>query len=91
MNEIAPCVVRSARRFRRALAPSCRAVPVTGALFHTQGGLGIDAQCRVLGPSGVPDSAAWGFLSGNGPLSTLAGGAIAARTAADPPAAKDAA
>jgi len=77
------------------------AVKVTGALFHTQGGLDIDAQCRVLGPDGQPlpnllaaggaargvsGDAVWGYLSGNGLLSALAGGWIAAHTAASAPA-----
>ena len=82
--------------FARALqAPYC-AVKVTGALFHTQGGLDIDAQCRVLREDGTPlpnllaaggaargvsGNAVWGYLSGNGLLSAVAGGFIAARTA----------
>jgi fumarate reductase flavoprotein subunit len=85
------------RRFKRALAPPYHAVKVTGALFHTQGGLAIDAQCRVLRPGGAPwpnllaaggaargvsGNAVWGYLSGNGLLSAVAGGAIAAHTAA---------
>ncbi len=72
------------------------AVKVTGALFHTQGGLDIDARCRVLhedgscfanllaaggAARGVSGNAVWGYLSGNGLLSAVAGGAIAARTA----------
>ena len=72
------------------------AIRVTGALFHTQGGLAIDAQCRVLSESGTPlpnllaaggaargvsGDAIWGYLSGNGLLSAVAGGWIAARTA----------
>lgn len=71
------------------------AVKVTGALFHTQGGLDIDASCRVrradgsLLPNlfaaggaarGVSGNAVWGYLSGNGLLSAVAGGAIAARS-----------
>lgn len=83
------------RRFRRTLtAPYC-AVKVTGALFHTQGGLDIDAHCRVLAGNGAPfanllaaggaargvsGDAVWGYLSGNGLLSAVAGGAIAAKT-----------
>jgi len=74
------------------------AVKVTGALFHTQGGLDIDGACRVLHESGRPlpnllaaggaargvsGDAVWGYLSGNGLLSAVAGGWIAARTAAD--------
>ncbi|MBV7540427.1 FAD-dependent oxidoreductase [Acidovorax sp. sic0104] len=81
----------------RALqAPFC-AVKVTGALFHTQGGLDIDAQCRVLDTQGrafpnllaaggaargVSGDAVWGYLSGNGLLSAVAGGYLAACTAA---------
>ena len=77
------------------LAPPYCAVRVTGALFHTQGGLAIDAQCRVLRADGMPwpnllaaggaargvsGDAVWGYLSGNGLLSAVAGGAIAAAT-----------
>ncbi|MBC7602871.1 MAG: FAD-dependent oxidoreductase [Ramlibacter sp.] len=83
------------RRFKRALASPYHAVKVTGALFHTQGGLDIDAHCRVLRQDGSPwrnllaaggaargvsGNAVWGYLSGNGLLSAVAGGAIAART-----------
>jgi len=79
----------------RLVAPY-HAIKVTGALFHTQGGLDVDAGCRVLradgGPfpnllaaggaaRGVSGDAVWGYLSGNGLLSAVAGGAIAARTA----------
>ena len=85
------------RRFQRALVPPYHAVKVTGALFHTQGGLDIDEHCRVLRLDGTPwpnllaaggaargvsGNAVWGYLSGNGLLSAVAGGAIAARTAA---------
>lgn len=74
------------------------AIKVTGALFHTQGGLDVDAHCRVLAASGrhpfpnllagggaargVSGDAVWGYLSGNGLLSAVAGGSIAARTIA---------
>ena len=73
------------------------AIKVTGALFHTQGGLDIDAQARVMHAStgqpfanllaaggaarGVSGNAIWGYLSGNGLLSAVAGGWIAAGTA----------
>ena len=85
------------RVFKRALQAPYYAVKVTGALFHTQGGLAIDAQCRVLRDDGSPFSnllaaggaaggvsgnAVWGYLSGNGLLSAVAGGFIAAHTAA---------
>jgi fumarate reductase flavoprotein subunit len=66
---------------------------VTGALFHTQGGLDIDEGCLVQATSGaafqnlwagggaargVSGHAVWGYLSGNGLLSAVAGGYIAA-------------
>ena len=77
--------------------PPFHAVRVTGALFHTQGGLDIDADCRVRhadgsvfpnllaaggAARGVSGNAVWGYLSGNGLLSAVAGGWIAARTIA---------
>lgn len=79
------------------LRPPFHAVRVTGSLFHTQGGLDIDGHCRVLdargrafanllaaggAARGVSGDAVWGYLSGNGLLSAVAGGAIAARTMA---------
>ncbi len=85
------------RNFRRALAAPFFAVKVTGALFHTQGGLDIDARCRVLKADGTPfpnllaaggaargvsGNAVWGYLSGNGLLSAVGGGWIAAGTVA---------
>ena len=87
----------TARRLDRVLRPPYYAIKVTGALFHTQGGLDIDARCRVLHEDGTPlpnllaaggaargvsGNAVWGYLSGNGLLSAVAGGAIAATTAA---------
>lgn len=81
---------------RPLLAPYF-AIKVTGALFHTQGGLDIDEHCRVLSDDGAPfatllaaggaargvsGNAVWGYLSGNGLLSAVAGGAIAAQTIA---------
>lgn len=85
------------RRFERGLQAPYHAVKVTGALFHTQGGLDIDAQCRVLdrdgqalpnllaaggAARGVSGNEVSGYLSGNGLLSAVAGGYIAAATAA---------
>jgi fumarate reductase flavoprotein subunit len=82
---------------KRPLLAPFYAVKVTGALFHTQGGLDIDAQCRVLRADGTPfpnllaaggaargvsGNAVWGYLSGNGLLSAVAGGSIAADSAA---------
>lgn len=70
------------------------AVKVTGALFHTQGGLAIDTNARVLKPDGTPfpnlyagggaarglsGAHVWGYLSGNGLLSAVTLGRIAAQ------------
>lgn len=75
------------------LAPPYRAAKVTGALFHTQGGLAIDSSARVLRADGRPlpnlyagggaargfcGPAAFGYLSGNGLLSAVVLGRIAA-------------
>ena len=86
------------RSFKRALSAPYYAVKVTGTLFHTQGGLDIDADCRVLRADGSPlpnllaaggaargvsGNAVWGYLSGNGLLSAVGGGWVAAGTAAE--------
>jgi fumarate reductase flavoprotein subunit len=75
------------------VAPYC-AIQVTGALFHTQGGLAVDVRCRALRDDGTPHpnllaaggaargvsgNAVWGYLSGNGLLSAVAGGYLAAQ------------
>ncbi|WP_298722964.1 FAD-dependent oxidoreductase [uncultured Ferrovibrio sp.] len=80
-----------------ALAPPFYAVKVTGALFHTQGGLSVDTEARVLRPDGQPlpnllagGGAACGlsgrgrdgYLSGNGLLMATVLGAKAGRSAA---------
>ncbi|RPH43535.1 MAG: FAD-dependent oxidoreductase [Burkholderiales bacterium] len=95
--DMAPAVRPQGRTFTRRLEPPFFAVKVTGALFHTQGGLDVDAHCRVLDAEGRPmpnllaaggaargvsGNAVWGYLSGNGLLSAIAGGAIAADTIA---------
>ncbi len=79
------------------LPPPYFGIKVTGALCHTQGGLDIDARCRVLRSDGTPfenllaaggaargisGNGVWGYLSGNGLLSAIAGGFIAAGSAA---------
>lgn len=80
------------------LAPPYHAVKVTGALFHTQGGLVVDDAARVCRASGRPllpnlfagggaacgvsGPAVWGYLSGNGLLTALTLGAIAGESAA---------
>ena len=98
LQQIQPGVcAKTGRVFQRALQFPLHAVRVTGALFHTQGGLDINAQCQVLRHDGQPlpnllaaggaargvsGNAVWGYLSGNGLLSAIAGGHIAAHTAA---------
>ena len=74
------------------LVPPYYAVKVTGALFHTQGGLVIDESARVLplpnvfagggAARGLSGAHVWGYLSGNGLLSAVALGAIAGAQAA---------
>lgn len=85
---------RFGRSFSRSLQAPYYAVKVTGALFHTQGGLDIDDRCRVLradgqamlnlyaaggAARGVSGRGADGYLAGNGLLSAVGGGWLAAR------------
>lgn len=70
------------------------AVRVTGALFHTQGGLRVDGQARVLragdpvpglhaaggAAAGISGHGAAGYLAGNGLLSALGLGYLAGRS-----------
>lgn len=82
-------------RAKPALEAPFYAVKVTGALFHTQGGLAIDAHARVLkqdgsvfpnlyagggAARGLSGAHVWGYLSGNGLLSAVTLGRIAAQT-----------
>jgi len=86
------------RHIKRPLSAPLHAVKVTGSLFHTQGGLDIDAQCRVLREDGTPlpnllaaggaargvsGNEVWGYLTGNGLLSAVGGGWLAGATAAE--------
>jgi fumarate reductase flavoprotein subunit len=74
------------------LVPPCYAIKVTGALFHTQGGLVVDEQARVVplpnvfagggAARGVSGAHVWGYLSGNGLLSAVGLGRIAGESAA---------
>ncbi|AXK80893.1 FAD-dependent oxidoreductase [Pseudolabrys taiwanensis] len=90
---------RFGRVFKPAqvLTPPYHAVKVTGALFHTQGGLAVDAQARVkrqdggLFPNlfaaggaaaGVSGETAAGYLSGNGLLTATVLGRLAGKAAA---------
>lgn len=80
-----------------ALAAPFYAVKVTGALFHTQGGLVIDGDARVLRPDGrafdnlfagggaacgVSGPDVSGYLSGNGLLTAIGFGWLAGDAAA---------
>ena len=73
------------------------AVKVTGALFHTQGGLAVDAQARVLREDGTPlpnlfagggaargisGPSSWGYMAGNGLLTATTFGRLAGEAAA---------
>jgi flavocytochrome c len=75
-----------------ALRPPYHAVKVTGALFHTQGGLSIDDSARVLHGNGRPFANLFagggaacgvsgpdvsGYLSGNGLLTAIGFGFVA--------------
>ncbi|MCE7798418.1 FAD-dependent oxidoreductase [Sphingobium sufflavum] len=79
------------------LEPPYHAAKVTGALFHTQGGLVIDGDARVMkkdGTSfpnlyagggaarGISGRGASGYMAGNGLLTATTFGKIAGRTAA---------
>ena len=85
------------RRDCRRLEPPFRGVKVTGALFHTQGGLRVDTAARVLRTDGSPVPNLYagggvaaglsghgpgGYFSGNGLLTALGYGMLAGRDAA---------
>lgn len=97
----ASCSGREVDPFGRAhwgspLEPPYRAVRVTGALFHTQGGLRVDARaCVQRGRApieglfaaggaavGISGRGAAGYLAGNGLLAALGLGLVAGRNAA---------
>ena len=82
---------------RPALVAPYYAVKVSAALFHTQGGLMVDDQARVLdqhcaplpnllagggAACGISGAHVWGYLSGNGLLSALSLGRLAGAEAA---------
>lgn len=90
-------------RFGRQFTPAQKCLPpfhavkVTGALFHTQGGLAIDGAARVKRKNGMPlpnlfaaggaaagvsGSTAAGYLSGNGLLTATVLGRLAGQAAA---------
>ena len=83
--------------FGAPLAPPYYAATITGALAHTQGGLAVDLNARVLRTdgsvipnlyagggtaAGISGDGADGYLSGNGLLSALGLGLIAGEHAA---------
>lgn len=91
---------RFGRTFRpeHRLAPPFHAAKVTGALFHTQGGLVVDGDARVIGVDGrtfpnlfagggaargVSGCGASGYLAGNGLLTATTLGRLAGQVAAD--------
>jgi len=102
--DVERCAAAEARdRFGRdfttkpRLAPPYYGVKVTGALFHTQGGLLVDERACVLDSRGLPfpnlfagggaacglsGAHVWGYLSGNGLLSAVTLGRLAGRSAA---------
>ncbi|MFK7941368.1 MAG: FAD-binding protein, partial [Paracoccaceae bacterium] len=78
--------------------PPYHTVKVTGALFHTQGGLVVDDAAQVLRPDGNPIAGLYagggaacgvsgskveGYLSGNGLLTAIALGYVAGLSAAE--------
>jgi fumarate reductase flavoprotein subunit len=82
---------------RPVLAGPWYAAKVTGALFHTQGGLVVDGDARVLAPDGtvlpnlfagggaargISGAGADGYLAGNGLLTATTFGKLAGRAAA---------
>ncbi len=103
LREVADAVAGAPDRFGRdftgkpPLTAPYYAAKVTGALFHTQGGLVIDEHCRVLRASGEPfanlfagggaargvsGDGADGYMAGNGLLTATTFGKIAGRAAA---------
>ncbi|HXX07123.1 MAG TPA: FAD-binding protein, partial [Pseudolabrys sp.] len=91
---------RFGRQFMKeqSCKPPYHAVKVTGALFHTQGGLAIDSSGRVKrkdgttfanlfaaggAAAGVSGSVAAGYLSGNGLLTATVLGRLTGKAAAE--------
>lgn len=84
--------------WEQPLTPPVAGVRVTGALFHTQGGLRVDGRARVLRPDataieglyasggaamGISGHGAAGYLAGNGLLPALGLAFLAAEHAAE--------
>ncbi len=81
---------------QNALTPPYYAIRVTGALFHTQGGLVVDSQARVVRPDGgilpnlyagggaarsVSGPSGWGYLPGMGLCTAVTLGRLAGQSA----------
>lgn len=104
LDEVAACVRGTARDSfgrdfsgRPELTGPWYAVKVTAALFHTQGGLVVDTDARVLRPDGsllpnlyagggaargISGPGGWGYLAGNGLLTATTFGRLAGASAA---------
>jgi fumarate reductase flavoprotein subunit len=104
LREVEDCVLEKrdcpfGRKFagKPVLKPPYYAVKVTGALFHTQGGLAVDAEGRVLradnsvlpnlfagggAARGISGPSCWGYMAGNGLLTATTFGRLAGRAAA---------
>lgn len=104
MDEVAAHVAeqsldRFGRRFElsQALRPPYYAIRVTGALFHTQGGLVVDEQARVVRENGTPlpnlwagggaacsvsGPGGWAYLPGMGLCTAVTLGRLAGQAAA---------
>jgi fumarate reductase flavoprotein subunit len=104
LREVEDCVLEKrecafGRRFsgKPVLEPPYYAVKVTGALFHTQGGLAVNAEGRVLradnstlpnlfagggAARGISGPSCWGYMAGNGLLTATTFGRLAGRAAA---------
>jgi len=82
--------------WERSLAPPLAAVRISGALYHTQGGLLVDGDARVQRDSqpipglyaaggsavGISGHGSTGYLAGNGMLAALGLGYLAGKAAA---------
>ncbi len=92
-----PCPFGRAFKDNPVLNPPYFAAKVTGALFHTQGGLAVDAQAGVQrdeggafpnlfagggAARGVSGPGGWGYLAGNGLLTATTFGRLAGESAA---------
>jgi fumarate reductase flavoprotein subunit len=104
LDHVAACVRGEAQdgfgrdfRGRLELTAPWYAVKVTAALFHTQGGLVVDGEARVLRPDGsrlpnlyagggaargISGPGGWGYLAGNGLLTATTFGRLAGESAA---------